>query len=538
VRRRAFLTGSLATLLTACTGGDDDSAEPAATTGAPPEPESTSRPTPTTSPVTTAQEPALAGDPFRLGIASGDPTPTSVILWTRLAPDPLAAGGGMRAEPISVMWQVMGDEEGEEWEDVVAAGTVVADPADAHAVHVDATGLAPGTWYRYRFVVGSWTSPIGRTRTAPDTSDPSPLVIGQASCQDWQDGYYAAHRDVAAAGLDLMVFLGDYIYEAAAAPIGGDIVRSHDGPEPTTLEAYRARYALYKGDPDLQAAHAACPWVLIWDDHEVDNNYAGDVDQDVTDPATFRERRAAAYRAWWEHVPVRLPRPDGPVIQTFRRLDLGALATMILLDGRQYRSDQACGSPALSLEPPCPEITAPGRTMLGTDQEAWVAGELARVTAAWTVIANQTVLADLRLGDAVLNYDQWDGYPQARARLLDEFARRPERAPVVLTGDIHIAGAALVSAPDGTPVANELVCTGISSRGPDPALQGALGAAFPHVVYAELAHRGWTRHTVSPTRWEAEFRTVDDARQPSSAVRTHARFALQPDRVEIAPVEG
>jgi alkaline phosphatase D len=363
-------------------------------------------------------------------------------------------------------------------------------------------------------------------------------VVGQASCQDWQDGYYAAHRDVAAADLDLMIFLGDYIYEAAAAPVGGDIVRSHEGPEPTTLDAYRARYALYKSDPDLQAAHAACPWVVIWDDHEVENNYAGDIGQDASDPAAFRERRAAAYRAWWEHLPVRLPRPDGPDVQTYRRIDLGALATVILLDGRQHRSDQACGSPEFSLQPPCPEITAPGRTMLGTDQETWLAGELARVTAVWTVIANQTVLADLRLGDAVLNYDQWDGYPEARARLLEELTRRPERAPVVLTGDIHIAGAALVSGPDGVPVANELVCTGISSRGPDPALQSALGAAFPHVVYAELAHRGWTRHTLSPTRWEVEFRTVDDARQPSSAVGTHARFALRPDRAGIVPVEG
>jgi alkaline phosphatase D len=304
---------------------------------------------------------ALPDDPFRLGVASGEPTASSVILWTRLAPDPLAVGGGMPAEPVPVAWQVMADEEGEEWEDVVADGTAVADPADAHALHVDVPGLEPGTWYRYRFVVDPWVSATGRTRTAPAAGATGPLVVGQASCQDWQDGYYAAHRDLAAAGLDLLVFLGDYIYEAAAAPIGGEIVRSHDSPEPTTLDEYRARYALYKSDADLQAAHAACPWVLIWDDHEVDNNYAADADQDGGDPEAFRQRRAAAYRAWWEHQPVRLPAPDGPDLPIFRRLDLGDLATLLLVDGRQYRSDQACGAPALSLEPPCPEITAPGR---------------------------------------------------------------------------------------------------------------------------------------------------------------------------------
>jgi alkaline phosphatase D len=541
--RRAFLTGSLAAVLAACTTGDED-AEPAPTAGST---RATAAPAtgaastaPSTTPAATAPtSPPLPADPFRLGVASGEPTPTSVILWTRLAPDPLAVGGGMPAEPVLVDWQVMADEEGEEWEDVVARGSATADPAEAHSLHVDAIGLEPGTWYRYRFTVGPWTSPVGRTRTAPAAGDAAALVLAQASCQDWQDGFYAAHRDLAAAGVDLVVFLGDYVYEGAAEPVGGEIVRSHEGPEPTTLDAYRARYALYKGDADLQAAHAAAPWVLIWDDHEVENNYAADVGDDG-DPAAFRERRAAAYRAWWEHQPVRLPRPDSADLQIFRRVDLGSLVTLLLVDGRQYRSDQACGAPVLSLTPPCPEITAPGRTMLGPEQEAWLAGELAATTAAWTVVANQTVVADLRVGQAVLNYDQWDGYPDAQARLLGALAQAPA-PPVVLTGDIHLAGVAVLSGagPDGQaqPAATELVCTSISSHGLDPSLQGAIGA-FPGVVHADLVHRGWTRHSITAERWEVEHRIVDDPADPASAVRADARFELLPGAPQVRRLDG
>jgi alkaline phosphatase D len=277
--------------------------------------------------------------------------------------------------------------------------------------------------------------------------------------------------------------------------------------------------------------------VVVWDDHEVDNDYAADLDQDGGDPQAFRERRAAAYRAWWEHQPVRLPSPAGPDLQTFRRVELGALASILLLDGRQYRSDQACESPESSLDPPCPEITAPGRTMLGSEQETWLASELAGVDSAWTVIANQTVLTDLRLGATVLNYDQWDGYPDARGRLLAELARRPDRSAVVLTGDIHLGGAGLVGPAGGAPVATELVCTSISSRGLEPVLQSLFGA-FPGVVYADLQHRGWTRHTITPERWEAEFRIVDAVADPASAVRVGARFALRPDRPEIVAVDA
>ncbi len=518
--RRTFLAASLSSVLAACTLDD---AEPAADTAAPTTPPPT--PAPTTAPATATTVP-IAGDPFRLGVASGDPTQDSVILWTRLAPAPLDVAGGMPAAPIAVDWEVLAEDEGQEWEDVVAHGRTVADPTDAHSLHVDATGLESGTWYRYRFRVGPWTSPVGRTRTAPADDDTTPLVLGQASCQRWEDGYYAAHRDIAGAGLDALVFLGDYIYEGTR-PLDDDVVRSHDGPEPTTLDGYRARYGQYKTDADLQAAHAACPWIVLWDDHEVDNDYAGDRDQDGSDPATFRERRAAAYRAWWEHQPVRLPAPDGADYPTHRAVTLGPLATVLLLDGRQYRSDQACDIRPGEVAPPCPDVTAPGRTMLGDEQEAWLARALAESTATWAVVANQTLVADLRLGDAILNYDQWDGYPAARARFIDALAAHGQGRAVVLSGDIHLAGVTELTGADGTAVATELVCTSITSRGLDAGLQPAL-ALFPHVRYAELVRRGWTRHMISADRWEAEYRAVADAADPASSVAADARFALLP----------
>jgi alkaline phosphatase D len=525
--RRAFLASSLAIFVAACTGDDT---EPAADALASTDPRPATTDASTTAAVTTAAPTStvpIASDPFRLGVASGDPTRESVIMWTRLVPAPLEVGGGMPRVPVSVDWEVLVDEEGEEWEEIVARGTAVAAVEDAHSLHIDATGLEPGTWYRYRFRVGEWTSPVGRTRTAPADDDDTPLVLGQGSCQRWEDGYYAAHRDVASAGLDAFVFLGDYIYEGAARPVGGSVVRSHEGPEPTTLDGYRIRYGLYKSDADLQAAHAACPWIVVWDDHEVDNDYAGDLDQDGSDPATFRARRDAAYRAWWEHQPVRLPAPSGAVFPMHRTVALGPLVHAFLLDGRQFRSDQACDIPLGEIAPPCPEVTTPGRTMLGADQETWLTAALGETPATWAVIANQTLVTDLRLGEAILNFDQWDGYPEARARLLDTLAAHGRGRAVVLTGDIHFAGVTELAGADGQTVATELVCTSITSEGLPPALQPAL-AEFPRVHYVELARRGWTRHTIGPDRWLAEYRVVADVADVASAVETDARFELTP----------
>ena len=314
------------------------------------------------------------------------------------------------------------------------------------------------------------------------------------------------------------MFLGDFIYEGAARPVGAGVVRSHDGPEPTDLAGYRARYAHYLADGDLQASRAACPWLVVWDDHEVENNYAGLVPQDPADAASFPARRDVAYRAWWEHMPVRLPAPTaGAPYPIERTVTWGGLADLVLLDGRQFRSDQACGSPTLSLEPPCSEAGDPARTMLGPEQEAWAGAALAASTASWATICQQTVLTDLRFDGAILNYDQWDGYAPARDRLLAQ-AAAVDRL-VVLTGDIHLAG---VGTLPGLGV--EFVTTSISSAGElDPALQPILDS-FTTVVAAELTHRGYTRHTVTAARWTAEYRIVADVADPASPVATWRSF--------------
>ena len=276
---------------------------------------------------------------------------------------------------------------------------------------VDVHGPA---WYRFR--VGEWTSPSGRVAPTGGTG----LRIAATTCQNFETGYYGAHRDIAEWAPDLVTFLGDFIYEDASQPVGDDRVRSHRGGEPRDLDAYRDRYAQYLADPDLQASRAVVPWLVIWDDHEVENNYAGLTSEDEDPVDVFAARRLAAYQAWWEHMPVRIPRPQ-PDVDTiiYRTIHWGTLADFILLDGRQFRSDQACGDVVLNLDPACPEAGDPARTMLGTVQETWLDGELAASEATWPVITQQTVVTDIRLPNgAVLNYDQWDGYAPARDRML------------------------------------------------------------------------------------------------------------------------
>ena len=517
VSRRTFLALGATVVVAGCSGRDggapptsrpEPSAPPtgpaptspptAAATTAITEPATT--PPPATAPPTTAP---LAADPFTLGVAAGDPDEASAVLWTRLT------GEGL-PDAVAVAWEVARDEG---FADVVGSGTATAHAADGHALHVVAALEGPA-WYRFH--AGGFTSRLGRAAPAPAAA--GELRVAAASCQHFETGFYAAHRDVAEWSPDLVVFLGDFIYEGAARPVGGDVVRSHDGPEPTDVAGYRARYAHYLSDGDLQASRAACPWLVVWDDHEVENNYAGLVPQEPTEAAAFPARRDAAYRAWWEHMPVRLPAPSpGAPYPIARTVAWGGLADLVLLDGRQFRSDQACGAPTLSLDPPCPEAADPARTMLGPDQETWTGEALAASSATWATVCQQTVLTDLRFNGAILNYDQWDGYAPARDRLLAQ-AAAVERL-VVLTGDIHLAGVGVLPG-----LGVEFVTTSISSMGNvDASLQPILDS-FATVAAAELTHRGYTRHTVTPTRWSAEYRIVENVADPASAVATWRTF--------------
>ncbi|MGE4110342.1 MAG: alkaline phosphatase, partial [Burkholderiales bacterium] len=359
-------------------------------------------------------KPKFDRNPFALGVASGYPQPDAVVLWTRLAPDPVN-GGGMPPAAVSVRWEIAADEG---FRNIVGGGESAAVPSLAHSVHVSARGLQPARWYWYRFMAGDAVSATGRTRTAPAADDAvTPLSFAVASCQHYEHGYYAAYRDMARRNPDLVIHVGDYIYEASWGRRA--FVRSHDAPEPYTLDDYRNRYALYKTDPQLQAAHAACPWLVTWDDHEVDNDYANDRSQDLDPVDAFLRRRAAAYQAYYEHMP--LPPgtwTGGPDMKIYGSHAMGALARIQLLDMRQYRDYHVCsrksrgggGNQVNTAE--CTDLRLPGRSLLGAAQERWLEQALAASNARWNVIAQTTLMAqaDREPGpERVVYTDGWDG---------------------------------------------------------------------------------------------------------------------------------
>ena len=473
--------------------------------------------------------PLLPDDPFSLGVASGDPTHDGVVLWTRLAPDPLVPGGGMDPVDVTVRWQVGTDDA---LRDVVRDGTAVARPDGAHALHVLVEGLEPDRPYWYRFALGDHETPIARTRTLPSPdADVSSMRFGFVSCQNYTDGYYNAYRDLASDDLDLVVHLGDYVYES-----GLDGVRRHDRDEVITLDEYRARYALYKGDAHLRAAHAFAPWLVTWDDHEVENNYTSGVpeaDSTTPDPEAFVARRAAAYRAWWEHMPTRLAAPAGPDLRIERRADWGRLARFHVLDTRQYRTDQTCGVDDIGSV--CDAALDPAAVVLGDTQERWLLDGLDGSPATWNVLAQQIVFSfvDFLPGpDAVHNLDQWDGYPAARDRLLRFLAQRRPSNPVVITGDIHTSGVSDVlgdfADPASPVVGTELVGTSISSDAPQvlSELVPIVLDNNPHLKWADASHRGWVRCTLTRDEWRADYRLVDDNLVDDSNVRTATSWVI------------
>jgi alkaline phosphatase D len=466
--------------------------------------------------------------PFTLGVASGDPLADRVVLWTRLAPDPLApdGAGGMPDHAVTVVWEVANDDR---FQSIVRAGTAVAHPSLAHSVHVDVPGLEPDRWYFYRFYAGAWSSPVGRTRTFPRPDQAPALArFASASCQNYTQGYYTAHAALAEEDLDFVAFLGDYIYESGST----GPVRSHQAGRIEDLAGYRQRYGLYKSDPDLQAAHARFPWIVTWDDHEVSNNYAGLVFDEPPTPQPilpFPQLRAAAYQAWYEHQPVRLLPPKGASFPIYRRLDYGDLASLFVLDTRQYRTNQECNDDLTSA---CEGFPDPAGDLLGAQQEAWLFAGLGASAACWNVLAQQIVFSPTPIGP-LLNFDQWDGYPFARQRLTDFLQAAAVRNPVVLTGDVHSSGAGWVPADAEnltTPVATEWVATGISSTGLASALAGLAKDALeqlPHIDFFDAVRRGYVRHAVARDQWRADFRFVSTVTQPTASVSTFASFVVE-----------
>ncbi|PZG16446.1 alkaline phosphatase D family protein [Nonomuraea aridisoli] len=462
----------------------------------------------------------LRSDPFTLGVASGDPLPTAVVLWTRLAPEIFDPMGGMPDKTFQVQWQVATDER---FRHVVRAGTATARPEYRHSVHVDARGLEPGREYFYRFRSGNHLSPAGRTKTAPERRA-SALRFGIASCQAYPDGYYTAYRHLAEEDLDVLLFLGDYLYENAVNTVAGDrFDTSADVPDffqtsPVTLDQYRLFYSLYKADPDLQAGHAALPWIVTWDDHEVVDNYAGAV-KGAIPTADFLVQRANAYRAYWEHMPLRTEQlPQGPDARLYRRFDFGDLMQVSVLDTRQYRN------------------AAPSPTITGEEQMNWLLDGLGESRARWNVIANQVMMAEQRttLTDPPrLNVDAWDGFTEDRRRLFDGIVERGVEGVCVVTGDTHTNYANDLKQnfadPNARTVGVEFVGTSISSGrdGFDTSPQLDLQLqANPNTKFVN-GQRGYVTFEVNRDRMRADYRVLPYVTQPGAPVSTRTSFVVE-----------
>jgi alkaline phosphatase D len=467
---------------------------------------------------------------FALGIASGQPTAQGMVLWTMLT--------GADLPPLSeVTWEVAEDEA---FTRIAARGTERSHVDDCHSVHAEPRGLQPARWYWYRFRALGAQSETGRTRTAPaPEAAVARLDFAITSCQRWDTGHYAAWRHAAAENLDLVLFLGDYIYEYASTK---QSLRQTLGGKVKTLADYRQRYAQHKSDPALRAAHAACPWLLVWDDHEVDNDYASLQGQDLQ--PDFAAQRAAAYRAYWEFMPFpKAARPVDGAMRIVGRLDWGRLARIHLVDDRQYRDLQVCprpgrGGSATVRVKDCPALLDPQRSLLGAEQERWLADSW-RLDRPWNLLAQQTLMArhsweDPRgpkeEGRGLYWTDGWDGYAPARNRLLGVVAAKKVPGVVALGGDVHANYVAELKADydddKSAVVATEFCGTSISSLGLDQARLDAARPFNPHVQYSRADQRGYMRFTLQPDALQVQLRVLADGRDPDSGIGTAARFAV------------
>jgi alkaline phosphatase D len=484
---------------------------------------------------------ALRSDPFRLGVAAGEPRPDGFVLWTRLAPDPLEPESGLVGD-VPIRCEIAEDPT---MQRILRDEIAVAEAGFAHSVHLELTGLAPDRPYWYRFMTDGAVSPVGCARTAPAAGAPlKRLRFAFVSCANYEQGYFAAYRHLAEEAPDLVLFLGDYIYESIDR--SAYAVRHHsDGVPATTLAGYRNRYAQYRLDPDLRAVHAAAPCLMTWDDHEVQNDYAGEWSQDFEAPEAFLARRAAAYRAYYEHMPLSPTRshPDGAAMRVYDAFGFGDLANIAMLDGRQYRSREACYGPPnggghVVTAAGCPELIDPTRSMLGRAQEDWLYGQMANSTARWNLIGQNVVMAAFLDGRAAPEShrwtDAWDGYPANRRRLIDHIASSRVANPVVLTGDNHAFWVNDLKRDfndrHAPAIATEFVGTSITSFGPPYDLFMSKMPDNPHVHYFESRKRGYVSVDLSPRQMTTRFRALSDAADPEATIGTLATFVVEAGR--------
>jgi len=481
-------------------------------------------------------DPVFAEYPFQLGIAAGDPTSDGFVIWTRLAPRPLEIGHGMPSASVPVRWEIATDRG---FSNVAQRGEAIARPELGHAVHVEVAGLEPGRDYFYRFTAGAERTPSGRAKTAPAAgSAVAQARFGVLGCQAYEQGFYTAHRKVAAEDLDFVYCYGDYIYEGLGnrtyTGSGGTIEnpRQHIGGEVYSLDDYRRRYAQYKLDTDLQASHAAAAWFVTWDDHETTNDWVSEFDDGVP-PEVFRLRRQAAAQAFYEHMPLRRSAfPRGADMQLYRHAAWGDLLDLNFLDTRQYRSDQPCDGRWATT---CAGVSAREADVLGQAQEAWLYRNLDQSRAHWKVLAQQIMVMDLdrKEGpDLGYNLDSWAGYAIPRQRLLDRLRERRIGNTIVLTGDEHqnYAGELYRDSrnPEGAPIASEFVATSISSSGDgqDQRADGRRYLADNPFLKFNNAQRGYVVCDVTPERWQTEFKVLDKVSERGGTLSTRAKFAV------------
>ncbi|PWE16394.1 alkaline phosphatase [Marinicauda salina] len=487
---------------------------------------------------------AFRNDPFTLGVASGDPTPEGFVLWTRLAPNPLDPDGGMAPEPLEVAWEIAADEG---FSRIVRAGVERALPGRGHAVHAEIHGLPAGRAFFYRFHAGGATSPVGRATTAaPWGAALDRFRIAWCSCAHYEQGFFHAYRDMAAEAPDLIVHTGDYIYESSWGPQ----VRRHAVPEPYTLADYRMQHALYRLDPDLQAAAAAAPWLATWDDHEVDNDYAGDVAEEAeVSREAFRARRLAAYQAYWENMPLRRRSILERTHETMRiwgQHVFGGMAEINMTDGRQFRTPMACPTEddrgGALIDRDCPERLDPERTYLGADQERWLNYDFGRSGARWNLVVQPTLFSkfhgtDPETGEPNAWSDGWDGYPAARRRMLDLMAERQGRGanPVLLGGDTHCYWVSDVRQdyddPASPAIGSEFVTSSVTSHHFSHDAFAANVPNFPHIKHFDAREHGYGLMDLYADRAEVALRTVGEVkRRDGYAPRDQARFVVEAGR--------
>lgn len=482
----------------------------------------------------------LKDNPFSLGVASGDPTADGFVLWTRLAPQPIQ-GGGMPLENVEVTWELLSDNDNV---NVIKSGKFTATPELGHAVHIEVNGLDADRWYRYRFHAAGYTSPIGRTRTFPAADVmPERMRMAFASCQHFETGYYNAYEHMAKADLDMVIHLGDYIYEGSARNTG---IRQHNGPEIVTLEDYRNRHALYKTDPHLQATHAAFPWLVTWDDHEFDNNYADEISEEKNiDPQKFMQRRADAYRAYYEHMPLRkVQLPIGADMRLFRSVSYGQLANLAILDTRQYRTDQPNNDKQSDI---IGDALRKDASMLGQEQEQWLQDGLKASQATWNVLAQQVMMArvDRRPGtERGFSMDQWAGYELPRRRLLSFLKDNGIANPVVLTGDIHcnwVNDLKIDFDNEKDPVvATEFVGTSITSGGDGTDKLDSTDSMYAENPFVKFfnSQRGYVDCTVTPKTWTSQYKIVSYVTKKDAPLLNRATFEVEAGRAGANKTTG